>query len=438
MESREFKFAEIYAPLFHSNKTYIIMSGGRGSGKSTTGAAYFLIKLLSDEYFRGVISRYTQKSLKSSIYRDILDLIEDWGIGGFIKIEGDEVINKINGNMILTHAMKLQDGTQTAKGKGLANVTHLLIDEAMELPSEQEFIKLNDSFRTKGSERKVLIIFNPGTKRHWIHKRWFIDGEPNPKWDYDHEYIHTTYHDNAENIDPKKIEEWERMKELDLEYYNHHVLGMWQDGIVGRIFQNFKVATPDADGEYETLYGLDFGFSSDPTAMVEVKRHNNKIYVKELIYETELTNQDIAKRLKELQIKPTDTIIADSAEPKSIEELRRLGYNIQKAYKGPDSIQSGINKIKQYEVYMNPESSNLHAEADLYCWKEGTDKPIDQHNHLIDALRYALSKNKGGQYAFAQRKGASPYDNDGDLHDPDKFYNQEAKKNFGYGVGKRR
>lgn len=433
MESRQFKFADAYAPLFHSDKTYFLISGGRGSGKSTSGAAYFIIKLLGDEYFRGVISRYTQKSLKSSIYRDILDLIEDWGVGGLIKIDGDEIINRANGNMIITHAMKLQDGTQTAKGKGLANVTHLLIDEAMELPSEQEFIKLNDSFRTKGAERKVLIIFNPGTKRHWIHKRWYIDGKPNPKWNFDHEFIHTTYHDNAENLDSKKIEEWERMKDLDLEYYNHHVLGMWQSGVVGRIFENWNVGAADPEGEYETIYGLDFGFAGDPAALVKVQKHNNKLYVQELIYEAGLTNQDIAKRLREFGITSRDTIVADSAEPKSIEELKRLGFSVRPAYKGPDSIQAGINNIKQFEVYMHPESSNLHMESDLYCWKEGTDKPIDNHNHLIDALRYALSKPKGGVYAWARGKGANPYDQDGDIKDPDTYF-----KSNNYGYGKRR
>jgi len=156
-----FKFLPKYGPLFHSKKTYFLISGGRASGKSTNAAAYFLVMLMGDTFFRGVIARYTQKSIKSSIYRDIVDLIESWGIGKYIRIEGDEIINKYNGNMILTHAMKLQDGTQTAKGKGLAKVTHLLIDEAMELNSEEEFIKLNDSFRTKGVDRKVLILFNP-------------------------------------------------------------------------------------------------------------------------------------------------------------------------------------------------------------------------------------------------------------------------------------
>jgi phage terminase large subunit len=414
---QEFKFLPKYGPLFHSDKTYFLISGGRASGKSTNSAAYFLVLLMGDIFFRGVIARYTQKSIKSSIYRDILDLIEEWGISSFIKIDGDEIVNKINGNMILTHAMKLQDGTQTAKGKGLAKVTHLLIDEATELPSEEEFIKLNDSFRTKGVDRKVLILFNPTTKRHWIHRRWYIDSLPNQKWLHDHEYIHTTYHDNAQHLDPKKIQEWERMKGLDYEYYKHHILGEWQEGILGRIFQDWRVGTPDPAGEYDTRYSLDFGFANDPAALVQLKIHNNKLYIKELIYETGLTNQDIAERMKYLGIGKQE-IVADSAEPKSIEELKRLGFNVKPAYKGPDSIQSGINTIKQYEVYMHPDSSNLHMEADLYCWKAGTDKPIDDNNHLMDAIRYGLSKPKSGGYAFKGAKGKwNPYDEDGDKID---------------------
>jgi len=400
---QEFRILPAYGPLFHSDKTYYLISGGRGSGKSTQAAAYFLIKLMGDEYFRGVVSRYTQKSIKSSIYRDILDLAESWGIKQFLKIDGDEITNVRNENMIITHAMKLQDGTMQAKGKGLAGVTHLLIDEATELPSEEEFVKLNDSFRTKGAERKVFILFNPTSKRHWIHKRWYIDGQPNPKWKDDHVFIHTTYRDNINNLDPKKIVEWERMKDLDPEYYAHHIEGLWLDGIVGRIFQNWQIGTPDPDIPYETIYGLDFGFAGDPAALIEIKKYNNKLYIKELFYETDLTNQDIVDKLKMLGIKPTDTLIADSAEPKSIEEIRRLGYRPQKAYKGPDSIQAGINRIKQFEVYMHPESSNLHDEYNLYCWKVGTDKPIDAHNHLIDAFRYGLSVNPASGYTFQSK-----------------------------------
>ena len=402
----EFKILDPFAPLFHSDKTYFLISGGRASGKSTQAAAYFVIKLMGEEFFRGVISRYTQKSIKSSIYRDILDLIESWGIGNYIKIDGDEITNRINGNMIITHAMKLQDGTMTAKGKGLARVTHLLIDEATELPSEEEFIKLNDSFRTKGVDRKILILFNPTTKRHWIHARWYLDGRPNPKWFNDHEYIHTTYHGNIENLDPKKVIEWERMQLIDPEYYAHHVMGEWTEGIVGKIFDNWNIGE-SPEGIDET-WGLDFGFASDPVALIRTRKHNGKLYLKEYIYETNLTNEDIHQRMIRVGVPKTANIIADAAEPKSIEELRRRGWNVQACYKGPDSIQNGIDRIKQFEVYVDPSSKNLLDEYAQYCWKANTDKPIDDHNHAIDAIRYALSKEANAVYGF-YRKTANKF-----------------------------
>lgn len=404
--NREFRILDEYAPVFYSDKTYFLISGGRGSGKSTQIGAYFLMKLMGDEFFRGVISRYTQKSIKSSIYRDILDLAEQWGIKPFLRIEGDEVVNPANGNMIITHAMRLADGTMTARGKGLARVTHLLIDEAVELPSEEEFIKLNDSFRTKGVERKIFLLFNPSSIRHWIFRRWYLnDGEPNPKWSDDHEYIHTTYHCNAHNLDPKKVQEWERMQDIDPEYYAHHIMGKWSEGLIGRIFKHWQF-TYEPDPEASTTYALDFGFSNDPTALVEIKKHKNKIWIRQLIYETGLTNEDISVVMSKLMIKKTSIITADSAEPKSIEELRRLGWrNIQGAYKGPDSIRNGINKIKELEVFCDPNSKDLVDEYNLYSWDKTGERPEDQHNHLMDALRYGLSKlQDGASYGFYSRK----------------------------------
>ena len=402
----EFKILDPFGPLFWSDKTYFLISGGRASGKSTQAAAYFVIKLMGEEFFRGVISRYTQKSIKSSIYRDILDLIESWGISNYIKIDGDEITNRINGNMIITHAMKLQDGTMTAKGKGLAKVTHLLIDEATELPSEEEFIKLNDSFRTKGVDRKILILFNPTTKRHWLHQRWYVDGKPNAKWFADHEYIHTTYHGNVDNLDYKKVLEWERMKDLDPEYYAHHVMGEWTEGVVGKIFNDWE--TGIAPAGIDVTYGLDFGFSSDPTSLVKVSKHNGRLYLEQMVYETGLTNEDLHQKMTRLGIPRTAHIIADSAEPKSIEELKRKGWRIEGAYKGPDSIRNGIDRIKQFEVYVHPNSADILDEYSQYCWKIGTDKPIDSNNHAMDSIRYALSKENQGVYGF-YRKNANKF-----------------------------
>lgn len=397
-----FAFLPSYAPIFYENKTYWVISGGRASGKSTNIAAYFLVKLMGREYFRGVISRYTTKALTNSIYRDITDLIAQWGLGTYLEIKGDEIRSKINNNLIITHAMKMAEGTMTAKSKGLARVTHLLIDEATELPSEEEYLKLIDSFRQKGSERRIFILFNPTAKSHWLFKRFYLpDGQPDPRWTKNHGYLHTTYLDNADNLDATKCAEWEDLSVSDPDYYAHHILGHWRDIGQGQIFKGWHFDF-QPDPETETLYGLDFGFSTDPTALIRVRKRGNKIWLEELLYETGLTNEDIFQKLVALRVPSLATIYADAAEPKTIETLRRLGYrNVQPATKGPDSIRAGIDKLRTFEVHCHPESTNLIQEYYNYAYRTNTDKPIDDFNHLMDALRYALSKDKGQARKYA-------------------------------------
>jgi phage terminase large subunit len=406
----QFRFLDAYAPIFYEDKTYWIISGGRASGKSTNIAAYFLVKLMAPEYFRGVISRYTTKALTNSIYRDILDLINQWNIAHHLEIKGDEILNKRNGNMIITHAMKLAEGTMTAKSKGLARVTALLIDEATELNSEEEYLKLIDSFRQKDSERRIFILFNPTSKSHWIFKRFYLpDGQPNPKWLPNHGYLHTTYLDNAGNLDPSKVKEWEDLSVIEPEYFAHHIMGEWRQIGEGQVFRNWHFEF-SPDPEAEIVYGLDWGFSSDPTALVKVHKRGKRIWVEELMYDRGLTNDDIFARMEKLGIPKTASIFADSAEPKSIETIRRLGFrNVQAAAKGPDSIRAGIDRLRSYEVYVHPSSENLIEEYYQYAYRAGTDKPIDDYNHCMDALRYAVSALKeGNRYAVIARSKKSP------------------------------
>lgn len=394
---KEFKILDAYEKMFYSDKNYFLISGGRGSGKSTQVAAYFLIKLLGDEFFRGVVSRFSAKSVKFSIYQDIIDLATDWGILSSLQLAGEEIVNPENENKIITHSFRISDNTQIAKSKGLARATHLIIDEAQELPSEEEYIKVIDSFRTKGVERKIFIVFNPTSKRHWIHKRFYIDGRPNPKWEEDHEWIHTTYLDNINNLDPKKILEWERARVTDPDYYNHHILGQWRAAWEGVIFDRFS--TDPTDWTSEPAYGLDWGFASDPTAVIEVQIRGRDLKLKEILYTTGLTNREISQHLLNKGISQRASIIADSAEPKSISEMKSLGWsNLQGAKKGPGSVISGIKLIKDYNLFVDPGSTNLIRELETYRWKEGTEIPIDSDNHLIDALRYVLSSTGKGKY----------------------------------------
>lgn len=407
----EFKILPAYAPVFYQDKTYWVISGGRGSGKSTNIAAYFLIKLMDKEYFRGVIGRYTQKALTNSIYRDITDLITQWNLDTYLEIKGDEIRNKLNDNMILTHALKLAEGSMTAKGKGLARVTHLLLDEATELPSEEEYLKLIDSFRQKGAERKIFLLFNPTAKSHWIFKRFYLpDGQPNPKWLKNHGFLHTTYLDNSDNLDPTKVAEWEDLAQQDADYFAHHIMGEWRDIGEGQVFKGWHFEH-NPDPEAEVVYGMDWGFANDPTALVRVHKRGKKLWVEELLYQTGLTNEDIYDRMVSLGIPKDAVIYADSAEPKAIETIRRLGYrNIRPTAKGPDSVRAGIDKVRTYEVFVHPQSSNLIEEYYQYAYRSGTDKPIDAYNHAMDSLRYAvlMLKADGPKYGvFSGRKAPS-------------------------------
>jgi phage terminase large subunit len=300
----------------------------------------------------------------------------------------------------------------SAKGKGLARVTHLIIDEATELPSYEEYIKVIDTFRVKDAERKIFVVFNPTSKLHWIHKVFYIDGQPNPKWLVDHCFIHTTYKDNINNLDPSKIAEWERMKDTDPEYYEHHILGLWRDAYLGRIYKNwnFDYEPPE---DAEVFWGLDFGFSSDPTAVIEVKKKANEIWIRQILYSTNLTNEDIHRVLTKKGLDERSQIIAESAEPKSIEELRRLGFKrIAPAIKGPGSVISGIKRVASLVVHCDPHSQDLLNEYNSYIWKVDSDVPQDKNNHLLDSLRYALSHDRpSGQYASASGAAVRKYKN---------------------------
>jgi len=397
-EEPVFRFLDAYAPLFYFPHRYFLISGGRAGGKTYNTVAYCIYKLFDPEYCRIVIARYTQRSIKSSIYRDIIDLIEKWGLTSFIRFEGEDIVNIQNGNRMMTHSFKMTDKSAIAKSKGIANPTILLIDEAQELPNEEAFIVLNDSFRNTQGHTQIILLFNPESKAHWIYKRWYLNSKPNPIWLDDHCFIHTTYKDNP-YIDPLKVREWERMRDIDPKYYSKHILGEWQEIAEGQIFDNWKAGW-DPDPEAKRIIAIDFGFSNDPTAVIDCRMRNTKLWVRELFYGTSMTNQDLAEILKANGITRADTIIADSAEPKSIEELRRAGFTVRPAIKGPDSVRSGISKLLSKEVYVDPSSKNIWNEYENYRWMQGVNRPIDEYNHAMDAIRYALSGETSGQYVL--------------------------------------
>lgn len=402
-----------YRVLYHTprNVRYILLYGPRASGKSFQASRAAIVHMTSKPYFRGFMMRNILDTVRDSVFQDCVDRISELSLP--LQVVESNLLIRHGENELKGRGFKKSSGSDTAKNKSLAGRNFVLIEEAEELDAD-DFYQLDLSLRTVKGQVTVVLVFNPPQKGHWILRDWFnLTPDPDypeffhmaPRTDRkDTAYIFSNYKDNLKHLDPNVVQRMERFKETDLEYYLHKIVGLVPSGKTGRVFKQYStISSQDFDKlAYSSLYGLDFGYSADPAACVEVKRHNNKLYIRERLYDTGLTNPALYERLKWI----TSEITADSAEQKSIQELSDLGLFIKGAAKGSDSVRNGIQRIQQHEIYICEDSRNVMAEFENYTWKldknkEPTDIPIDKHNHAIDALRYALEDEFTGRYDFS-------------------------------------
>jgi phage terminase large subunit len=375
---------------------YFVITGGRGSGKSFEVGRF--TSLLSFEVgHRILFTRQTMTSAHLSIIPEFKEKIELLNLNGNFEIRKSEILNTQSGSEIIFRGIKTSSGDQTANLKSLQGVTTWIVDEAEELTDENTFDKINLSIRQKGKQNRVILILNPATKEHWIYKKFFEEKGVSEGFNGikdDVTYIHTTYLDNIDNLDNSFINEVERIKQNNPTKYNHQILGGWLDKAEGVIFTNWSIGKFENVGT--SVFGQDFGFSNDPTTLVEtsIDKANKKIYCKLHYYKTHLTTSDI------LQLNTNyanrNLIVADSAEPRLIAELQTK-LNIVGAVKGPDSVIYGISLLQDYALIIDPESIEMIKELNNYCWLERKSKtPIDMYNHCLDALRYAVSYQLSG------------------------------------------
>ena len=400
------KISYLYKEVFSTDSRYILLWGGRGRGGSYTGTAAFIIWLNTLPYFRGYIMREILGDIRDSLFQDVKDRINEAEVqDGFYRINEHAMsVEHPNGNFIHAKGFKKASSKQRAKLKSLAGATHILIEEADEI-SEDDFNQLDESLRTIKGDVKIILLFNPPPKEHWIIKRWFTLTESDVKGYYraipndDKELlsIFSTYYDNISNITYSTQNLYEGYKTQNTHRYYTTIAGLIPEGVKGRVFANWqKISLQEYfDLPYSEVYGLDFGFN-DPTALIGRKLHKNSLYAHEYIYEVGLTNRDLAAKFEATGISKRSLIIADSANPKDIEDLKKnYGYNVRPAYKGNDSIINGIKKIKEYQTYVTSCSINFwyeyqHYTYDLDQYDKPTDSPIDANNHCIDPLRYTV------------------------------------------------
>lgn len=388
----------IFTRNYASEKKIKVNRGGTRSSKTRSIAQLSVLWLFTGQISRtrkimsGVWStvRKYSTTLDATVIRDFEEELNKQGLYEVVKHNKTKRTYEFAGRMVEFFGADDEKKLRGAKRK------ILYCNEANELQFKKQFFQL--LIRT---EEDVFLDFNPDDENVWINteleqKRFVEMG--------DVEVIVSTYKDNT-FLPESLIREIEYLEKTDPEFWKIYGLGQYGK-VFGVIFENYTIVKEiPADAKF-IANGGDFGFTNDPTAVLEVYEQNGELWINELIYQRGLTNPDIAKRLTELKVSQRN-IIWDSSEPKSIEELNRLSIRVEGAIKGADSVRNSIDILKRYKLNITSRSVNLLNEIKTYKWitdKNGVtiNEPIDYNNHLIDALRYValnkLRKNGSGKY----------------------------------------
>lgn len=389
-----------YKSYWNFRGRFRVCKGSRASKKSKTTALNFITRLIQYPDANLLVVRKTFRTLKDSCFAELKWAIERLGVSNYFecKVSPLEITYRPTGQKIyfrgLDDPLKI---TSITVSTGV--LCWLWIEEAYEIGSESDFDILQESIRgevPKGLFKQITLTFNPWNEHHWLKKRFF-DCEPNE----DILAITTNYTIN-EWLDDSDKKMFEDMKNNNPKRYQVAGLGNWgiTDGLVYENFtvQDFSIVDILRQNNIETVFGLDFGYTNDPTALFcgAIDINNKKIYVFDEMYKKALTNFDISNHIKNMGY-AKERITADSAEPKSIYELRELGINrVQPARKGKDSVMHGIQYIQGFEIIIHSKCKNFITEINNYTWDKdkktgkSLNKPIDEYNHLLDSMRYAL------------------------------------------------
>ena len=382
-------FNDAYYPYLRDyTHRYEVYYGGAGSGKSVFVAQKLIVKACISKRKILVIRKYGT-TLKDSVFDLFLGILSKWRLLPYCKVNLSNYSIKLpNDSQFLFKGLDDRE-----KIKSITDITDIWCEEATEL-SEDDFTQLDLRLRAMADGLQLLVSFNPVSKVNWVYRKWFAEGHNM----YDNTFIlHTTYRDNKFLPDAyiKALEEKQRTNYV---YYKIYALGEFAT-LDKLVFSNWRAEEFDYTKlKGDLLIGLDFGFVNDTSALVAsiLDEEAKRIYVFQEWGAKGKTNQELATVIKSLGFAKS-VIIADSAEQKSIEEIKREGISrIRECAKGKDSIIHGIQLLQNYEIIVRPSCSELITEFENYSWKKDkstgnyVNEPIDAFNHYIDALRYSL------------------------------------------------
>jgi len=364
-----------------------LLYGGAASGKSWAVALHLIEKACTQSGIGVLCLRKVRPAVKTSCWR----LIHHWLNHLEIPYEenkSDLVITLPNGSQFYF------DGVDNIeKKKSLEGINYVWVEEATEF-TERETLQLNLRCRAENKYgiNKLYLTFNPvdPVKNKWLKDR-SDRGDTNEQ-----SVLKVTHRDNP-FLAKEERDQIEALVEQDEEYDKIYNKGEWATP-TSLIYNHWRIAEAPESVD-ETEYGLDFGYSSNPCALIELKFKGDEVYLKEMLYQTGLTNPQLIEKLETRVASKGSKIIADSAEPKSIQEIKNAGFNIHPCTKGKDSVKHGIKAVKSFKVFIDPESGNLIREFSTYKWKVDKDQnvldePVKFSDHACDAVRYVLSKRR--------------------------------------------
>lgn len=385
-----------YKRFWNYTGRYRVVKGSRASKKSKTTALWIICNMMKFPDANTLVIRKTFRTLKDSCFAELKWAIHRFKVDAFwdVKESPLEMTYKPTGQKIYFRG--LDDPLKvTSITVDIGRLCWMWIEEAYEITKESDFDMLDESIRgevPEGLFKQITLTFNPWNERHWMKHRFFDDPD-------DQTLALTTNYKCNEWLDASDLKVFEDMKKRNPRRYKVAGLGDW--GIVeGLVYENWKeqVFTLDDVRSLHTVCGLDFGYTNDPSAFFIgfLDLENKRLYVWDEMYETGLSNRKIYETITGMGY-GKETITADSAEPKSIDELRSLGLYVHGAKKGKDSINNGIQWIQDLEIIVHPRCVNFLTEISNYMWKSDRfgkklNEPIDDFNHLMDAMRYALEQ----------------------------------------------
>lgn len=387
-----------YKQFWNFKGRYLVCKGSRASKKSKTTALKLIYRMMEPKYkdANTIVFRKTYRTLKDSCFSDLKWAIHRLKVDDFwdAKLSPLEMTYKPTGQKILFRG--LDDPlkvTSVSVDKGY--LCWAWLEEAYEVMNEDDFNVIDESIRgaiPAPLYKQWILTLNPWNSKHWINKRFF------ERKDSDILALTTNYMCN-EWLDASDLKLFEDMKKNNPRRYRVAGLGDW--GIVeGLIYENWHESsfTLDQIKHCQTICGLDFGYTNDPTAFLIgfIDLENKKLYIWDEIYKKGLTNRMIYEEISNAGY-AKEKITADSAEPKSIDELREFGLRVHPAQKGKDSIVNGIQYLQDFEIIIHKRCVHFITEINNYTWdsdKFGNriNQPIDDFNHLMDAMRYAVEK----------------------------------------------